>query len=447
MLDSGQAFDLLEDAIKKARAHGAEAAEASLGQGLSLSVVHRLGKLESLDRADGAELSLRVFIGNRVALIASSDIKPESLDGLAEQAVAMARAVPEDPYAGLADPGQLATETPDLDLCDPAEPASETLVEMARNAEDSALSVAGVTNSEGAEASWGRSRIAIVGTNGLRIEKDSSMASLSVSVLAGDPAAGMERDYDYSTAVFLSDLRDGADIGKRAAEMAVRRLGARKVKTRQVPVVFDARPARSLLGHLSGAINGASVARGTSFLKDKRGEQVFGAGIVIIDDPFRRRGLRSRAVDGEGLAPSRQALIDNGVLTGWILDLAAARQLGLPPTGHAGRSGGSPSASPSNLYLAAGDLSRDALLADIDSGFYVTDLVGMGVNGVTGDYSRGAAGFWIENGELAYPVNEVTIAGNLKDMFRHLTPASDLEFRYGMDSPTVRVDGMTVAGN
>jgi PmbA protein len=265
-------------------------------------------------------------------------------------------------------------------------------------------------------------------------------------VIAGEGTA-MERDYDYATSRFGKDLEAPDVVGKRAAERAVKRLNPRKAKTQAAPVIFDPRVAPSLLGHFAGAISGAAIARGVSFLKDRLNSEVFRSDIIIVDDPHRRRGLRSKPFDGEGVANGRKVIIENGRLTTWFLDSASARQLGLQTTGHAARgTGGPPSPSPTNLYMAAGAYSPKELMSDVREGFYVTELIGMGVNGVTGDYSRGAAGFWIEKGEIAYPVSEVTIAGNLKEMYLNLTPANDLVFRYGTDAPTLRVDGMTIAG-
>jgi PmbA protein len=358
----------------------------------------------------------------------------------------MARIAPEDPNCGIADPSEIATSFPDLDIFDPVEPPAERLIELVRRAEEAARAVPGVTNSEGAEAGWSGSVIALAATNGFARSYAGSSHSFSASVLAGSGTA-MERDYEFSSAVHASDLRSPEDVGREAGERAVKRLGARKVKTQAAPVVFDPRVSRGLPGHFAGAINGSAIARGTSFLKDSMGKQVFGSGITIVDDPHRRRGMRSKPFDGEGLPNQRRALIDKGMLSTWLLDLASARKLGLKSTGHAARgTGGPPGPSATNLYLEPGTLTPKALMADIKSGLYVTELIGMGVNGVTGDYSRGATGFWIENGELAYPVSELTIAGNLKDMFLNLTPANDLVFRYGIDAPTIRIDGMTVAG-
>lgn len=439
-------LDLLTDLIDKARAAGADAADAILSEGVSVSLSQRLKAPEKVERAEGRDLGLRVFVGKRQAIVSSTDYTPAALAGLVDRALAMAKAVPEDPYCGIADREQLATSFPDLDTVDPDEPPSAVLVERARAAEEAALAVTGVTNSEGAEAAWSRSRTALATSAGFAGMQAVTRHSLSVAVLAGD-AAGMERDYDYTTAVHAADLLSAESIGRHAGERAVRRVGPRKVPTAKVPIVFDPRVSGGLLRHLAGAISGPAIARGTSFLKDKLGQRIFPAGVTVIDDPFRRRGLRSEPFDGEGIAPTRRAIIDDGVLTTWFLDLRSGRQLGLASTGHAGRGTSSPpSPSPSNLWFEPGSLTPLDLMSDIKAGLYVTEMMGMGVNGVTGDYSRGAAGFWIDNGRLAYPVSEITVAGNLKSMFLELTLADDLEFKTGIDAPTVRIDGMTIAG-
>ncbi len=438
---------LLQDLIAKARAGGAEAADAVLVRGWSLSQELRHGKTDRLERAEGRDLGLRVLLGRRQAMVSTTDVGAEALDALVERAVSMARVVPDDPYCGLADPAQLAGDWPELDLLDPEEPAPELLIERARACEEAALAVDGVTNSEGASAGWGSSRASLVASNGFAGSYVSSGHSVACSVLAGE-GLKMERDYDFSTAVFGADLEDAATVGRRAGERTVRRLNPRRPKTGKYPVVFDPRISGGLLRNLAGAINGAAVARGTSFLRDKLGEPVFAPGIVVHEDPHRRRGLRSRPFDAEGLATSPRRLIDDGRLTTWLLDLATARQLGLESTGHAARGvSGPPAPAVTNLYMAPGAVSPQDLIGAIDQGFYVTELMGQGVNPVTGDYSRGAAGFWIENGEIAYPVSEATIAGNLTEMFRQITPADDLVFRTSVDAPTLRIDGMTVAGN
>ncbi len=440
------ALNLLDDLIAKAKAAGAEAADAVFISGISLSHAQRLGALERLERSEGQDLGLRVLIGKRQAMVSSTDRSPEALAELIERAVAMARCVPEDPYCGLAEPDQLARDIPALEICDSDEPAPEVLIERAKACEEAARAIAGVTNSEGAEAGWGLSRIALVASNGFAAGYASSGHSLGVSVLAGE-GLGMERDYDFSSSVYGADLESPAAVGRRAGEKAVRRLGARKGKTGKAPVIYDPRVSNSLLRHLAGAISGPAIARGTSFLKDKLGETIFADGVSIVDDPHRPRGLRSKPFDGEGVANAHRAIVENGRLTTWIMSLSSARQLGLETTGHAARGTSSPpSPAVTNLFMEPGTATPAELMADIDSGFYVTEMMGMGVNGVTGDYSRGASGFWIEKGELAYPVSEVTVAGNLKDIFAKLTPANDLTFRYGTNAPTLRIEGMTIAG-
>jgi PmbA protein len=444
--EAQNAIDLLHDLIAKAKRAGADAADAVAVAGTSLSHTRRLGKTEKLERSESQDLGLRVLIGKQQAMVSSSDRAPATLDALVERAVAMARAIPEDPFCGLAEPADITKEWPALDMVDPDEPSAEDLIERARAVEETALAVAGVTNSEGADASWGRSRVALVASNGFAGSYAGSGHSVSVSVIGGSGTA-MERDYQFTSAVYAADLQKPEEIGREAGERAVKRLGARKMPTGKVPVIFDPRTARSFLSHLLGPISGPSISRGTSFLKDKLGERIFPEAITVIEDPHRQRGLRSKPFDGEGIANQRRALIDKGVLTTWLLDLRSARQLKLATTGHAARGTASPpSPAATNVWIEPGTLSATELYADVKSGFYVTELMGMGVNGVTGDYSRGAAGFWIENGELAFPVSEMTVAGNLKDMFLRMVAASDLEFRAGADSPTLRIDDLTVAG-
>ena len=437
---------ILGSLLDAARKAGADAADALYVEGVASSVSYRLGKLEDVERSESYDLGLRVFVGQKVAFVSSTDFSADALAGLPARAVAMARLAPEDKFAGLAPKDRLATTLPELDLEDGAEPSAETLIERAREVEGAAMAIAGVTNSEGGGASFSRNAVALATSSGFYGRYAGTSHSIGVAVLAGE-GTGMERDYDHASARHATDLRAPAEIGKNAGEKAVKRLNPRSMKSQSVPVVFHPDEAAGLLGHFVGAISGSAIARGVSFLKDRMGTDIFAPGIHIIDDPHRVRGLRSKPFDGEGVGNSRRALIENGRLTSWLLDCASARQLGLETTGHAARgTGGPPSPSATNLYLQAGKVSAKALIADIKQGFYVTELMGMGVNGVTGDYSRGAAGFWIENGEIAFPVSEVTIAGNLKDMFTHLTPADDLEFRHGINAPTVRIEGMTLAG-
>ena len=436
----------LSDLVQLALASGADAADAVLLDTAALSAGRRMRQPEKLERTESIDFGLRVLVGRRQAAVSSTDLKPDTLRALVERAVAMARVVPEDEFAGIADPAQIAEEAVDLDLYDPTEPSAEQLVERAAAAEEAALAVAGVTNSGGASAGWRRTSITLVASNGFAQSYRRTTNSVSVGVIAGT-GEGMQSDGDNSVMAFMADLADPQVVGRSAGEKAVARLNPRKVDSARVPVVLDPEVADGLLSSLAGAISGAAVARGTSFLKDALGKQIFADGITIMDDPFIPRGHRSRPFDGEGIAPMARPIINDGRLTTWLLDLKSARQLGLVSTGHAGRfSGSASSPSPANFYLAPGKQTRAELLRETGTGLYVMGLMGQGVNPTTGDYSRGAHGFWIENGELAYPVAEVTIAGNLRDMFLHLTPASDLTHRYGIDSPTVRIEGMTLAG-
>jgi PmbA protein len=437
---------ILQQLIEAARRAGADAADALFVESVSASVSYRLGKLEDVERSESSDLGLRVFVRQQVAFVSSTDMSQRGLADLPERAVSMAKLAPEDRFACLAPHELLASSFPALDIEDAQEPSPEALVERARAIEGAAMAVPGIVNSEGGGAGFGRTRIALATSQGFFGQYAGTNHSIGVAVLAGEGTA-MERDYDSASARHDADLESPEAVGRRAAERTVARLNPRKVKSQAVPVVYEPRVAAGLLGHFAGAISGAAVARGVSFLKDRLGERVFSPTINIIDDPHRPRGLRSKPFDGEGVCNRRMALIEGGVLQTWLLDCASAKQLGLVTTGHAARgTGGPPSPSASNLYMDRGAQSPDGLIADISNGLYVTELIGMGVNSVTGDYSRGAAGFWIENGKIAYPVSGVTIAGNLKEMFRNLMPASDLEFRYGMNAPTCRVEGMTVAG-
>lgn len=447
MLNISEAESRAADLVARARRAGADAADALYVGGASLQVQMRLGALEDVERSEGEEIGLRAFVGQRSASASTSDLSSQAFDALVERVVAMAREAPEDPWAGLASEERLMRgDLPALDLDDGGEGHPAELKDRALAAEDAARAVSGVTNSEGAGASASRSAVALATSAGFARGYASSSHGVSASVLAGE-GEGMQRDYAHHSAHHLGDLDDPEAIGRKAGERAVARLDPVRLPSGAMPVVFDPRVSSGLLGHLSGAINGAAIARKTSFLLDALGQPVFGPDVTVIDDPLRVRGLRSRPFDGEGLPTGPTTIIDGGVLTGWLLTLASARQLGLEPTGHASRGiGGPPGASTSNLHMAAGKCSPAELIADIKQGFYVTELIGMGVNGVTGDYSRGASGFMIENGEITRAVAEVTVAGNLKEMFRALVPANDLEFRHATNAPTVRIEGMTVAG-
>lgn len=448
MLTNEQAKDRAADLVTRAMKAGANACDVVYSGNSATHVQLRLGVLEDVDRSEGEDIGLRVFIGSRSASASSSDLSVEAMTALAERAVAMAREAPEDPFAGLAPEERLMQDDlPPLELFDETEVHPQQLRERALAAEESARSVKGVTNSEGASASASMAVMALATSHGFAASYCGSNHGISASVLAGE-GGGMQRDYAYHSARHLADLEVPAEIGRAAGERAVARLDPIKLKSGQMPVVFDPRVGNSLLGHLAGAITGASIARKTSFLLDKLEKAVFSSNIQVIDDPLRVRGLRSRPFDGEGLATHVTQIIENGILTGWLMDSASGRQLGLPPTGHATRGGGgAPGTGTSNLHMAPGDMSPAALMADIKYGIYVNELIGMGVNGLTGDYSRGASGFLIVDGEIAGPVAEVTIAGNLKDMFAALVPANDLEFRYATNVPTLRVDGMTLAGD
>ncbi|MGP0091292.1 MAG: TldD/PmbA family protein [Xanthobacteraceae bacterium] len=445
-LDQSALIDLAERLVAAARSAGADAADAVAVRSISLAVEVRDGEVEESERAESDDIGLRVFVGRRQAVVSTNDVRQDGVAALAERAVAMARVAPNDRFAGLADPDLLATEIPDLDLLDTELPSVGRLESLARAAEAAGLAVEGVTKSGGASASGGIAGMMLATSHGFRGAYLGSRHGMSMTAIAGE-GTSMERDYDFSSALHAHDLEPAESVGRTAGRRAVERLNPRKVETQRVPVVFDPRVSGSLINHLTSAINGSAIARKTSFLQEKLGERLFAAGIRIIDDPLRRRGLRSRPFDGEGVAAHKLALIDDGVLKSWILDCGTARELNLKTTGHAQRGvSSSPSPGPTNLHLEPGLQSPQALIADISQGLYVTDLIGMGVNTVTGDYSRGAAGFWIENGERTFPVSEVTIAGHLFDIFRTLAPADDLEFRYGVNAPTLRVEGLTVAG-
>lgn len=434
--------------VERARCAGADAGDAVYSAEASESIQVRLTKLEDVERSESEHISLRVFIGSRSASIGSSDLGDAALDELAARAVDMARAAPEDPYAGLAPEEMLLRgPAPELDLEDGEEPSPQALRTIAEEAEEAARAITGVTNSEGGSASAGRGVFALATSHGFARAYASTSRGVSASVIAGE-GAGMQRDYAWRSARHAGDLPSPAEIGRKAGERAVARLNPGRLKSGSMPVLFDPRIGGSLIGSLVGAMAGASIARRASFLLDRLGETLFDSAIAIIDDPLRPRGLRSRPFDGEGLPTAVSDLVRDGKVTGWLMESASARQLGAQPTGHASRGhGGAPGVSVGNLHLAPGTATPADLMADIADGVYVTELIGHGVNGVTGDYSRGASGIRIVNGELAGPVAEFTIAGNLIDMFAGMMPANDLEWHRAINVPTIRVDGMTVAGD
>jgi PmbA protein len=441
--DQSRLVETAAELVEAAKRAGADAVDAVAFRRIGLSIDIRNGAVEETGRSEGDELALRVFVGDRHASVSTNGLSPAA--ELAERAVAMARVAPQDRFAGLAPADRLARSFPELDLLDPSMPSVETLIERATLAESAALAVQGVSKSGGSSAAWGLSGAVLVTSHGFTGSYLGSRHSVSATVIAGE-GTGMERDYDGASKIHAEDLPDPAEIGRRAAERAVRRLNPVQMPTGAATVVYDPRVAVSLVGHLAGAVNGSSIARKASFLQNAMGEAVFAPGIRITDDPLRVRGLASRPFDGEGVATEPFDLITDGVLQRWFLDSATARELGLETNGRAVGGGSHPRPSATNLTVMPGERSPQQLLADIGDGFYVTELIGHGANGVTGDYSRGASGYRIRNGELAEAVSEITIAGNLREMFRRLVVASDLEYRYAVNAPTVAIEGMMIAG-
>ena len=442
--DAARLTDRVTALVEAARKAGADAADAVAVRGRSTGVSVRLGKVESTESSESEDVSLRVFVGQRIASVSATAASDPA--ALAERAVAMARVSPEDPNQGLADAELLAGSVRDLDLFDATVVSADRLKEDALAAEEAALAVAGVTNSGGSGASAGMGGLVLATSHGFVGQYAGTRFSRSTSVIAGEGTA-MERDYDFSSRLHFADLDAAETIGRNAGERAVRRLNPRKAKTGPVDVVFDPRVARGIAGHLAGAINGASVARKTSFLRDMMGRQVASAAITVIDEPLRMRGPSSRPFDGEGVEGEKLVMVDKGVLNHWFLSVSAARELGLRTNGRGVRGGSSVSPGSTNLSIEPGERSPEELIRSLKTGFYVTEVFGQGVNMVTGEYSRGASGFWIENGELAYPVSEVTIASNLKDMFLRMIPANDLDRNFGTAAPTLLIEGMTLAGS
>ena len=442
--------DLSAQLLDAARKAGADAADALVVDGTSVSISVRNGALEQADRSEGVDMGLRVLVGQRQACVSASDTSADTITQMAERAVAMAKEAPADPHAGLANADQLATERDSsfLQLFDPTEePDPAQLQDDACRAEAAALRNAGVSQVQSASAGYSRRALHLAASNGFSAGYTRSDRGLSCVAISGT-GTGMERDYDYDSRIFQADLRDADDIGARAAERAVARSGARKPKTGTYPVLFDERIANSLIGSLMQAINGAMIARGSSWLRDAIGQEVLPKGISLIEDPHRPRISGSRLFDAEGLATKRRAIVDDGVLASWTLDLATARKLGLESTANAARgTGAPPSPAASNLLLTLGTHSRDDLIAEMGTGLLVTSMIGSTINPNTGDYSRGASGFWIENGAIAYPVNECTVAGNLRDMLRRIIPANDAQTHLSRVIPSLLVEGMTLAGD
>jgi len=439
---------LTEALLTAAKRAGADAADAIAVDGVAASIDIRQGKLEQAERAEGVELGLRVLIGQRQACVSVSDISDATIAAVAERAVAMAREAPEDPSVGLADPSQLAQnrDTAALQLCDDAPEASAAALEDdARRAEAAAMAMQGITQVE-ASASQSRRRIHLAASNGFAAGYARSSRSVSAVAFTGE-GSGMERDWAAEGRIFAAELPAADEIGALAAERALARLGARKPKTGAFPVLYDERISSGLIGHLLGAVNGSSIARGSSWLRDALGTQVLPAGLSVIEDPHRARVGGSRLFDSEGLATARRAIVENGVLMGWVLDLATARKLGMQSTANAARgTSAPPSPGTSNIDLTPGTATRADLIVQMGTGLLVTSLIGSSINPTTGDYSRGASGFWVENGEITYAVNECTIAGNLREMLMRITPANDARAHMSTRVPSLLVEGLTLAG-
>lgn len=447
-MKSDQAEALLSTVITAAKKAGADAADAVAYNAVSSGISWRLGKLEDVERSEGTDLGLRIIVGKRQASVSTTDTSKHAVEALVERCAAMAKAAPEDPFVGLAPKERLAKGPfADLDLGDYDEPSTETLKARAAECEEAALAVDKIVNSSGAGASYGEGTKWIATSDGFFGESGGSNHSVSVSVVSQDES-GMETDYDYDSKTHYEEMRSPTSIGLLAGERTRDRLSPKKVKSQTAPVVFDKRVSSSLLGHLSSAVNGGAIARKVSFLKDKKGDQIFAKGINIIDDPHMKRRHGSRPFDGEGVTNERMNLIEDGVLTDWFLNSAQGRQLGLETNGRANRGiSGGPGAGSTNLYLEPGDIDYASLLTQAKNGLLLTDMFGPQVNPNTGDYSVGCSGFWIENGERAYPVSEITIAGNLLEMYASLIPANDLEFRGATNAPSILIPAMTIAGD
>ncbi len=441
--------DITHAFLDAARKAGADAADAMAVQDMSVLIDVRDSTLEQAERSEGIDIGLRVFVGKRQANVSSSDTNLTTLHTMAERAVAMAREAPEDPYVGLAEPDQLATswDIDALELSDPSpEPAPAALEADALKAEEAAHAITGVTQVASASAAYGKSTVHLATSNGFSGGYSRTSRSTSCVAISGT-GTGMERDYDGDMRIFQSDLRDAGEIGRVAGERAVALQGARKPQTGTYDVVFDERISSSLIGHMLAAINGSAVARGASWLRDAMGEQILPDGLSLIEDPHRPRATGTRPFDAEGLATTKRPIVTDGILQSWTLDLGTARKLGLTSTANAARStSGPPSPSPWNVALTQGTSTREELLRDMGTGLLVTSMIGSTINPNTGDYSRGASGFWVENGTIAYPVNECTIAGNLRDMMRRIIPANDARTHVSRVVPSLMIEGMTLAG-
>ena len=443
--------DIMNLLIDTAITNGATSADCVLSRSRGVSITRRLGKDENIQRYEDFDTGLRVFVDNKISSISTNENSEEALKEVAKRAVEMAKIAPEDKYSFIANKEMLQNSPIQdgifIDSYDSVEPSIDLIRDRASEVEDIALSVKGITNSDGADSSWGEGETLLMTSNGFFGSTKKSNHSVSVVVIA-EKNGKMERDYDYSSKVYGEDLKDSKKIGHEAAKKTLARIGAKKPVTGQYPVIFDPRVSRSIASHFASAINGSSIARKTSFLKDSLNCKIANQSITLIDDPFLERGLGSRLFDAEGLGTSKHVLIEDGVLKNWLLDLSSARQLNMFPTANAKRGiSGPPVPGITNLTLLPGEASPESIISSISNGFYITDMIGSSVSMVTGDYSRGASGFWIKNGELSTPITEATIAGNLKDMFKTLKPANDLDFTHSINCPTILIEGMTIAGN
>ena len=443
--------DVMNILIDTALSNGASAADCVLSRSRGLSLTRRLGKDETIERYEDFDTGLRVFVGNKIASVSTNENSEFAIKEVAKRAVDMAKIAPQDDFSLIASQETLDEFPIDnsisVDSYDEVEPNIDIIRDRAKEVEDSALSVKGITNSDGADASWGEGETLLMTSNGFFGSSKKSNHSVSVVVIA-EKDGKMERDYDYSSKVFGKDLRNSNQIGIEAAKKTLARMGATKPLTGKYPVIFDPRVSRSIASHFASAINGSAIARKTSFLKDMLNKRIANPAINIIDDPFLKRGLGSRLFDAEGLGSRKYTLIKDGILQQWLLDLSSAKQLNLKPSGNAKRGiSGPPSPGTSNFMISPGDVTPENLIKNVSEGFFVTDMIGSSVSMITGDYSRGASGFWIKNGELSIPITEATIAGNLKEMFMTLQPANDIDYSHSINSPTLLIEGMTIAGN
>ena len=432
--------------IKKSKKSGADSVDVVYIENTNIDVGCRLKKIEKLERSESNDIGLRFIKNKKQVIVSSNDLSKKNLEELIYKASKMVGAIPRDPYCSIAKKKDLIKKIPNLEIFDSKEPTIKSLKDKVIEAENAGLNVKGVTNSEGAEIGWNKSKIYLFNSNGLNVSYQSSSYDIYAVLIAGRGTL-MEREYEFASSIFEKDLIKTSLVGKKAGELAVKKINPKKIKTSKIPVIFSPRVANSFLKHLSSAINGNSITRGTSFLKKKLNKKIFSSNINIIDNPLKKRGLQSKPFDGEGLETKKTQIIKNGELKTWFLDLATAHQLRLKSTAHASRNISSPpTPSPTNLYFEPSNISPKSLIGNIKKGVYLTELMGSSVNLTNGDYSRGGSGFWIDKGEITYPINGITIADNLNEMFKKIILANDLEFKHGLNSPTMLIEDMIVAG-